>query len=89
VPFLRASVDQTEARKVLAPSTIANRLAGPCTYFDPRSSWSAPQLFEVIELRQFAGLRHEEVAAGLGVSAYLARQKWTYARAWLGDVVGG
>jgi RNA polymerase sigma factor (TIGR02999 family) len=44
---------------------------------------------KVIELRQFAGLGHEEIAAALGITVYLARQKWTYGRAWLGDVLGG
>jgi RNA polymerase sigma factor (TIGR02999 family) len=48
-----------------------------------------PVAAKVIELRQFAGLGHEEIAATLGITVYLARQKWTYARAWLGDVLGG
>ena len=43
---------------------------------------------KVVELRQFAGLGHEDIAAALGITVYLARQKWTYARAWLGDVLG-
>lgn len=38
---------------------------------------------KVVELRQFTGLGHEDVAAALGITVYLARQKWTYARAWL------
>ncbi|WP_020475363.1 ECF-type sigma factor [Zavarzinella formosa] len=37
----------------------------------------------VVELRQFAGLGHEEIAAMLGLTVYAARQKWTFARAWL------
>jgi hypothetical protein len=41
----------------------------------------------VVELRHFAGLGHEQVAAALGVSVYEARQKWTYARAWLRDAL--
>ena len=48
-----------------------------------------PVAAKVIELRQFAGLGHEEIAAALGITVYAARQKWTYARAWLGDVLGG
>jgi ECF sigma factor len=43
----------------------------------------------VIELRQFAGLGHDEIAAAPGITVYLARQKWTYARAWLDDVLVG
>jgi DNA-directed RNA polymerase specialized sigma24 family protein len=43
----------------------------------------------VCELRQFAGLGHEEIAAALGITVYLARQEWTYARAWLRDALSG
>jgi DNA-directed RNA polymerase specialized sigma24 family protein len=37
----------------------------------------------VVDLRRFAGLSHEQVAATLHITIYQARQKWTYARAWL------
>ena len=43
---------------------------------------------KVVELRQFAGLGHEDVASVLGITIYLARQKWTYARAWLRAEIG-
>jgi RNA polymerase sigma factor (TIGR02999 family) len=46
-----------------------------------------PVAARVVELRQFAGLGHEEVASALGVTVYVARQKWAYARAWLRDAV--
>jgi RNA polymerase sigma factor (TIGR02999 family) len=42
-----------------------------------------PLAVKVVELRYFAGLGHEEIAAALGLTVYQARQKWTYARAWL------
>jgi RNA polymerase sigma factor (TIGR02999 family) len=42
-----------------------------------------PVAVKVVELRHFAGLGHEDVAAALGITVYQARQKWTYARAWL------
>jgi RNA polymerase sigma factor (TIGR02999 family) len=42
-----------------------------------------PQAAKVVELHYFGGLSHEVVAETLGVTVYLARQKWTYARAWL------
>ena len=48
-----------------------------------------PVAAKVVELRQFGGLGHEDVAAGLGITVYLARQKWAYARAWLRDALGG
>jgi RNA polymerase sigma factor (TIGR02999 family) len=42
-----------------------------------------PVAARVVELRHFAGLGHEGVAAALGITVYQARRKWTYARAWL------
>ena len=42
---------------------------------------------KVVELRHFAGLGHEAVATTLGLTVYQARQKWTYARAWLRDAL--
>jgi DNA-directed RNA polymerase specialized sigma24 family protein len=42
----------------------------------------------VVELRHFAGLGHDGVAEALGLTVYQARQKWTYARAWLKDALG-
>src|SRR5205085_201795 len=46
-----------------------------------------PAAARVVELRYFAGLGHEQVAAALGVTVYQARQKWTFARAWLRDAL--
>jgi RNA polymerase sigma factor (TIGR02999 family) len=48
-----------------------------------------PVAARVVELRYFAGLGHEQIAVALAVSVYEARQKWTYARAWLRDALGG
>jgi RNA polymerase sigma factor (TIGR02999 family) len=47
-----------------------------------------PLAARVVELHHFAGLAHEQVAAALDVSVYLARQKWTFARAWLKAALG-
>jgi RNA polymerase sigma factor (TIGR02999 family) len=41
------------------------------------------QAAQVVNLHHFAGLTHELVAETLGVTVYQARQKWSYARAWL------
>jgi RNA polymerase sigma factor (TIGR02999 family) len=46
-----------------------------------------PLAARLVELRHFAGLGHEAVAATLGITVYQARQKWTYARAWLRDAL--
>jgi len=42
----------------------------------------------IVNLRYFAGLGHEQVAAALGITVYQARQQWTYARAWLREALG-
>lgn len=42
-----------------------------------------PVAAKVVELRHFTGLGHDDIAAGLRITVYQARQKWTYARAWL------
>jgi RNA polymerase sigma factor (TIGR02999 family) len=42
---------------------------------------------KVVELRHFGGLGHEQIAAALEITVYQARQKWTYARAWLSDLL--
>jgi RNA polymerase sigma factor (TIGR02999 family) len=47
-----------------------------------------PVAAKVVELRHFAGLGHEGVATTLGITVYQARQKWTYARAWLRHALG-
>jgi RNA polymerase sigma factor (TIGR02999 family) len=46
-----------------------------------------PLAAQVVELRHFAGLGHNEIAAALRITLYQARQKWTYARAWLSDAL--
>jgi RNA polymerase sigma factor (TIGR02999 family) len=47
-----------------------------------------PVAAKVVELRYFAGMGHEAIAAALNITVYQARQKWTYARAWLRDALG-
>jgi len=42
-----------------------------------------PVAARVVEMHHFAGMSHDEVAAALDLSVYLARQKWSFARAWL------
>jgi RNA polymerase sigma factor (TIGR02999 family) len=46
-----------------------------------------PVAARAVELRQFAGLGHDAIAAALGITVYAARQKWTFARAWLRDAI--
>ena len=43
----------------------------------------SPEKSQVVQLRFFVGMTHEEVAEALGISAVTARRHWRYARAWL------
>jgi RNA polymerase sigma factor (TIGR02999 family) len=42
-----------------------------------------PVKAEVVKLRFFAGMTHEETARVLGISEATARNYWTFARAWI------
>jgi RNA polymerase sigma factor (TIGR02999 family) len=52
-----------------------------------RLSGEDPIAAKAVELRYFAGLGHDQVAAALGITVYQARQKWSYAKAWLRDFI--
>jgi RNA polymerase sigma factor (TIGR02999 family) len=47
-----------------------------------------PLAARVVEMHHFTGMSHEQVAAALNMSVYLARQKWNFARAWLKTTLG-
>jgi RNA polymerase sigma factor (TIGR02999 family) len=47
-----------------------------------------PRSARVVELRFFAGLSNEEIAALLGVSPRTVKREWTAAKAWLYEVLG-
>jgi RNA polymerase sigma factor (TIGR02999 family) len=44
---------------------------------------------QVVQLRFFAGLSMEEIAAALGISRATAQRHWRYARSWLRCDMGG
>ena len=46
-----------------------------------------PIAAKVVELRFFAGIGHADIAKTLEITVYKARQKWTYARAWLRNAI--
>jgi RNA polymerase sigma factor (TIGR02999 family) len=48
-----------------------------------------PAVFRLVQLRYFAGLNVEQVAAALGISVATAYRQWNYARAWLHDELLG
>jgi RNA polymerase sigma factor (TIGR02999 family) len=45
----------------------------------------APLKAEVVKLRYFVGLTHEEIARVLELSEKTVRRHWVYAKAWLTD----
>ena len=77
----RAALDAVAApdpdERLLALDEALTQLAGA----DPLAA-------RVVEMHHFAGMGHEQVAAALNLSVYLARQKWTFARAWLKTTLG-
>lgn len=48
-----------------------------------RLAETAPEKAKVVEMRVFAGLSTEEIAAVLGVTDRTVRRYWEYARTWL------
>ena len=42
-----------------------------------------PQQARIVELRYFAGLTIDEIAAAIGVSAGTVKRDWSVAKAWL------
>ena len=66
-------------------------LAGPAPSEDllaldealERFSRQEPEAARLVELRYFAGLRHQEAAEVLGISRRTADGLWAFARAWL------
>jgi RNA polymerase sigma factor (TIGR02999 family) len=45
-------------------------------------------LAELVQLRFYAGMTHEEIAAQLGVSVRTVERRWSAARLWLLDCLG-
>ncbi len=54
-----------------------------------RLAAEAPRVARVVELRYFAGLEIEEVAACLEVAPITVRRDWDFARAWMKVALGG
>ncbi len=46
-----------------------------------------PECANVVKMRFFAGLSVDEAAAALGISASTAKRHWSYARAWIFDLL--
>jgi RNA polymerase sigma factor (TIGR02999 family) len=43
----------------------------------------SPQKAEIVKLRYFTGMGHQEIAQALGLSEPTVRRHWAYARSWL------
>jgi RNA polymerase sigma factor (TIGR02999 family) len=43
----------------------------------------SPQKAEIVKLRYFTGLEHQQIAQALGISEPTVRRHWAYARSWL------
>jgi len=41
------------------------------------------QLFQIVEMSFFGGMKHKEIAEQLGITAQTVGKKWVVARAWL------
>jgi RNA polymerase sigma factor (TIGR02999 family) len=71
-----------EAIEIPQPATDDTRLLAvnealeKFTALDPRKA-------ELVKLRYFVGMTHEEAAEALGIAVPTAKQWWAYARAWL------
>ena len=64
--------DETAGWQLLAVSEALERFAR--TY---------PVQADLVKMRYFAGLTHEEVAEALGISVSTAKNYWNFSRAWL------
>ena len=48
-----------------------------------RLAVEAPEKAEIVQLKYFAGLTHDEIAELLGVAPITVKRHWRFARAWL------
>lgn len=72
-------IDEVEITSPIADDDMLLRLSDALEKFaaaDPRKA-------ELIKLRYFVGMTHEEAAAALGIAVPTGKQWWAYARAWL------
>lgn len=79
--------DLTRVELVDAPANVADDRLIALDEALTKLATEDPLAAQVVELRQFAGLGHEEVAGALQITVYQARQKWTYAQAWLSNAL--
>jgi RNA polymerase sigma factor (TIGR02999 family) len=78
-------LQRVELTDVLAPSSDDELIALDDAL--ARLADEDPLAARVVELHHFAGLGHDQAAAALNITVYRARQKWTYAQAWLSNAL--
>ena len=72
-------VDEIEIASPIADDDVLLRLSDALEELAVVDSRKA----ELVKLRYFVGMTHEEAAAALGIAVPTAKQWWAYARAWL------
>lgn len=77
--YERCPLDQVELFDSLVPVEDLLALEEALTKLEQED----PEQSQVVQLRFFAGLSHEETARILGISVSTAKRQWRYARAWL------
>ena len=90
---LRKKRQAPEAHTVLTPDAAPGE-ASAVDLLDldhalERLAAEAPRVARVVEMRYFAGLGIDEVAACLEVSPATVRRDWDFARAWMQVELGG
>ena len=72
-------VNEVEIASPIADDDVLLRLSDALEKFTTADSRKA----ELVKLRYFVGMTHDEAAATLGIAVPTAKQWWAYARAWL------
>lgn len=72
-------VQEVEIASPIADEDVLVRLSDALEKFESANGRKA----ELVKLRYFVGMTHEEAAATLGISVPTTKQWWAYARAWL------
>ena len=72
-------IDEVEIASPIADDDVLVRLSDALEKYATVDARKA----ELVKLRYFVGMTHEEAAATLGIAVPTAKQWWAYARAWL------
>ena len=78
-------VDEIEIASPIADDDVLLRLSDALEKF-ATVDWRKAEL---VKLRYFVGMTHDEAAAALGIAVPTAKQWWAYARAWLAVEIRG